>query len=89
MKDEELTDPMAGVISLDRHPIKIPVGTSIMSARDIYEYKISLSYNSSSSHPHSFHSIPFESRFNESETKTLIVSNGQDNILMEEDYYAK
>ena len=60
-----------------------------LSARDIYGYKISLSYNFSSSYPHSFHSIPFESRFNESETKTLIVSHGQDNTLMEEDYYAK
>ena len=29
MKVGELTDPMAGVISLDRIPIKIPVGTSI------------------------------------------------------------
>ena len=60
-----------------------------VSARDIYDYKIPLSYNFSSSYPHSFHSIPFKSRFNESETKTLIVSRGQDNALMEEDYYAK
>ena len=44
-----------------------------VSARDIYGYKISLSYNFSSSYPHSFHSIAFESRFNESETQTLIV----------------
>jgi len=29
MKVGELTDPMAGVISLDRQSIKIPVGTSI------------------------------------------------------------
>ena len=48
------------------------VGRTV-SARDIYGYKISLSYNFSSSYPHSFHLIAFESRFNESETKTLIV----------------
>jgi len=31
VKVGELTNPMAGVISLDRQSIKIPVGTSIRS----------------------------------------------------------
>jgi len=50
---------------------------TVVSARDIYGYKIPLSYNFSSSYPHSFHSIPFESRFHESETQTLMVYAGK------------
>ena len=50
---------------------------SCVSARDIYGYKISLSYNFSSSYPHSFHSIPFESRLLQARNRLLIVCAGK------------
>ena len=60
-----------------------------MSARNIYDYKTSLSDHFSTSYPTFLHYISFEVHTQQTRNKNWLSSMGKIKELMEEDYYAK